>query len=163
MSSTPAITLDLPDLAATHRLAEALAAAARPGLVVLLDGPVGAGKTTLARHIIQSRLARAGLFEDVPSPTFTIVQSYEAGPLEIWHADLYRLSATSELEELGLSAAFETAFCLVEWPDRLGQDRPDGLTIKLDYAATQGARTALISATGQATALLDDLMEGAAQ
>lgn len=133
--------LTLPDQAATHRLADALAAEAGPGTTILLDGPVGAGKTTLARRIIQTCLQTAtGQIEDVPSPTFTIVQTYEAGPLEIWHADLYRLTSTSELSELGLDAAFDTAFCIVEWPDRLGDATPPALSIQLDYGPTPDAR-----------------------
>jgi tRNA threonylcarbamoyladenosine biosynthesis protein TsaE len=158
MSAPQAIPLDLPDLEATHRLADALATAARAGLVVLLDGPVGAGKTTLARRIIQSLLSREGQTEDVPSPTFTIVQSYEAGALEIWHADLYRLGSTAELEELGLTTAFETAFCLVEWPDRLGQETPEALTISLDYADRDDARHASLTASGAAKEVLDTLL-----
>ncbi len=71
--------------------------------------------------------------EDVPSPTFTLVQTYETSIGEIWHADLYRLSNFSEIEELGLNQAFSDAICLVEWPDRLGGHSPkDALTVSLD-------------------------------
>jgi tRNA threonylcarbamoyladenosine biosynthesis protein TsaE len=90
------------------------------GDCLLLDGPIGAGKSHFARSLIQTRLGRA---EDVPSPTFTLVQTY-AADVEIWHADLYRLSHPDEVFELGLESAFDTAICLVEWPDRLGKAAP---------------------------------------
>ncbi|OUS07672.1 tRNA (adenosine(37)-N6)-threonylcarbamoyltransferase complex ATPase subunit type 1 TsaE [Rhodobacterales bacterium 52_120_T64] len=91
---------------------------------LLLSGPVGAGKTHFARSIIQSIMARDGEIEDVPSPTFTLVQVYETSVGEVWHTDLYRLTHVDELTELGLDDAFETAITLVEWPDRLGAARP---------------------------------------
>jgi tRNA threonylcarbamoyladenosine biosynthesis protein TsaE len=73
--------------------------------------------------LIQSLLTTP---EDVPSPTFTLVQTYDTSAGAIWHADLYRLTSTFEIEELGLSDAFQDAICLVEWPDRLGELKPDG-------------------------------------
>ena len=105
--------------------ATALGYIARPGLVICLWGDVGAGKTFFARCLIQHLQSAHGLPEDVPSPTFTLVQTYDAGDLEIWHADLYRLGGPSEVDELGLAAAFDTALCLIEWPDRLGDMVPD--------------------------------------
>ena len=86
----------------TAALARMLAATLRPGQTILLDGPVGAGKTHFARAFIRARQGDAA--EDVPSPTFTLVQTYD-DPMgtEIWHADLYRLSDPSELAELGLT------------------------------------------------------------
>lgn len=93
---------------------------------MLLSGPVGAGKSHFARSLIQSRLHFLGRHEDVPSPTFTIVQSYDLGEVELWHADLYRLTGPSECDELGLLDAFETAICLVEWPEKLGALVPQG-------------------------------------
>lgn len=110
----------------TAAIATALASIAKPGLCVLLEGPVGAGKSYFARSAIQTLMARNGSIEDVPSPTFTLVQTYELGPLDVWHADLYRLTNPDELIELGLEQAFDTALCLIEWPDRLGDLRPDG-------------------------------------
>lgn len=103
-----------------------------PGDVILMSGDVGAGKTHFARALIQSLLVEP---EDVPSPTFTLVQTYTIPSAEIWHADLYRLTSTAEIEELGLSEAFETSICLVEWPDRLGNLRPAGA---LDLTFAQG-------------------------
>jgi len=102
------------------------------GDVILLTGDVGAGKTHFARSLIQNLLPVA---EDVPSPTFTLVQTYDTPKTEIWHSDLYRLSDVQEIEELGLIDAFETAICLVEWPDRLGDLAPvDALHITLSHA-----------------------------
>lgn len=118
------LTLSLPNAEATAALAARLAPELRAGDVILLEGPIGAGKTHFARALIQHRLAAAGLAEDVPSPTYTLVQTYDAGDVEIWHADLYRLTDPAEAEELGLGDAFADAIVLVEWPDRLGPLRP---------------------------------------
>lgn len=116
----------------TAQSAAQLGSLLTPGDVILLTGDVGAGKTHFARALIQSLLVEA---EDVPSPTFTLVQTYDTSKGDIWHADLYRLTSSAEIEELGLSEAFETAICLVEWPDRLGDLRPHGA---LDLTLTQG-------------------------
>ena len=105
----------------TAHLAQRLAMHLEPGDTILLSGPVGAGKTHFARALIQSILSEP---EDVPSPTFTLIQTYETRRGTLWHADLYRVTSTQELEELGLSEAFETAICVVEWPDRLGDMKP---------------------------------------
>lgn len=119
---------------ATAGLARRLAPRLRPGDALLLSGPVGAGKTHFARHLI---LASLPLPEDVPSPTYTLVQTYDGRAGTIWHADLYRLATGEELEELGLSEAFETAICLVEWPDRLGDlAPPQALTV--EFSAPHG-------------------------
>ena len=107
---------------ATADLAHRIGATLEAGDVILLKGAIGAGKTHFARALIQGILAFP---EDVPSPTFTLVQVYDTTRGELWHADLYRLSSTFELEELGLSQAFCDAICLIEWPDRLGEDAPD--------------------------------------
>ena len=94
------------------------------GDTLLLQGPIGAGKTHLARALIQARQSAAGrAAEDVPSPSFTLVQTYEAGETEIWHADLFRLGNAAEADELGLTDAFDAAICLIEWPERLGSHR----------------------------------------
>lgn len=117
------------DADTTARFATALAAKAGAGDVILLQGDVGAGKTHFARAFIQSLLA---VPEDIPSPTFTLVQTYDTSDAEIWHADLYRLTSVQEIEELGLVDAFETAICLIEWPDRLAGLAPlDALLIDL--------------------------------
>jgi len=114
------VHLSSPDQTAS--LARTLAGRLRAGDALLLSGDVGAGKTHFARALIQSLMT---VPEDVPSPTFTLVQTYDAASgTEIWHADLYRLSDPSELEELGLMEAMDTAICLIEWPDRLTSLRP---------------------------------------
>lgn len=141
---------------ATGALAARLAPALRPGDVLLLEGPIGAGKTHFARCLITTLQTAAGdTPEDVPSPSFTLVQNYRAGALEICHADLYRLDGPAEAGELGLEAAFETSLCLVEWPDRLGEMAPtDALTLRFGFAETDEARTLELRADGpRATAL----------
>lgn len=141
----PLFTLALPDAEATARLGETLAPLLRAGDVLLLEGQIGAGKTHFARALISARLAALGRHEDIPSPTFTLVQSYDAAP-EIWHADLYRLTHPDEAIELGLEEAFETAICLVEWPDRLGDLTPAGaLTLRFSLRAGGAARAVEIS------------------
>lgn len=100
------------------------------GDVLLLRGPVGAGKTHFARHLILSVLATD---EDVPSPTFTLVQTYHATTADVWHADLYRLSTLDEIEELGMIDAFDTAICLIEWPEILGPLTPPN-SLNLTFA-----------------------------
>ena len=129
--TTRSLDLVLDSEEATAQLARALAPGLRAGDVLLLSGGIGAGKTHFARSLIQGLLK---VPEDVPSPTFTLVQEYAttAGPL--WHADLYRLSGPDEIEELGLIEAFETAISLVEWPDRLGPLVPAG-ALHMDFAA----------------------------
>lgn len=116
MSERDPIQIYLADDQATTRLAERLAPVLVAGDTVLLHGPIGSGKSHFCRGLIRARLGR---YEDIPSPTFTLVQTY-AADVDIWHADLYRLSHPDEARELGLEEAFDTAICLIEWPDRLG-------------------------------------------
>ena len=125
----------LNDMAATAELGARLARALRPGDVITLSGPLGVGKTALARAI----LAALGHDGEVPSPTFAIVQPYEELVPPVWHVDLYRIGRPSELAELGLEAAAEGAL-LVEWPDKAGEAAwPDALRLSLDFAEA-GAR-----------------------
>jgi tRNA threonylcarbamoyladenosine biosynthesis protein TsaE len=91
----------------------------RAGDTLLLTGVIGAGKTHLCRSVIRSLM---GKLEEVPSPTYTLVQTYEGDDVEVWHADLYRLSDSSELIELGLDEAMGAAIVLIEWPDRLPRE-----------------------------------------
>jgi len=113
----------LSDLDATDALAARIADVLMPGDAVLLDGPVGAGKSALSRAIVRRRLGEASA--EVPSPTFTLVQTYDHADGDIWHCDLYRLEGVRDLSELGLDMAFEDAICLIEWPDRLTGIAPD--------------------------------------
>lgn len=140
------ITLTLPSPEATCLLAQRIGAALRPSDVLLLSGQIGAGKTHFARCLIQSLLVTP---EDVPSPTFTLVQTYDTIAGELWHADLYRLTGPNESVELGLTEAFESAICLVEWPDRL-QDLAPRDALHLAFAATQEDDTRQLSLDWQA-------------
>ncbi len=121
----------------------ALAALLEGGDTICLIGNLGAGKTTLARAIIASKTGH----DDAPSPTYTLVQTYEAPSLEIWHADLYRIEDPSEVEELGLEEAFDVALVLVEWPDRLGPYLPDD-RVELEITPTQSGFGRAIDVTG---------------
>lgn len=144
--AAPSLTLFLPDDTDTARLGRVLADALAPGDTVLLNGPIGAGKTHLARALIRHRLGRD---EDIPSPTFTLVQTYETPEADIWHADLYRLSGPDEIAELGLEDAFARAICLIEWPERLGDLAPAG-ALSLTLASEGDGRRAHLSAPGRA-------------
>lgn len=108
----------------TTDLARTLSKLALPGDCFLLSGQIGAGKSAFCRAFIRARL---GTDTEVPSPTYTVVQTYEDTDksVEIWHADLYRLSDPFELIELGLVDAFDDAICLVEWPELLAEMAPD--------------------------------------
>jgi tRNA threonylcarbamoyl adenosine modification protein YjeE len=144
-----ALFLDLPDAEATTALAARMAPHLRPGMAILLDGPVGAGKSHFARALIQALLASDGRHEEVPSPTYTLVQVYDAGGQEIWHADLYRLNDPLEIAELGLDEAFGRAICLVEWPDRLAAGAPRrALRLSLDYVPGGEGRTVRLDPAG---------------
>ncbi len=124
MSSERSVELCLKTPDETAQAAGLLAPLLRAGDCVLLDGNLGTGKTHFARALIQKRLEDAGLWEEVPSPTYTLVQIYNDGLTEIWHSDLYRLHSTEELVELGLDVALDTAITLIEWLDRLGELTP---------------------------------------
>jgi len=141
-------TLTLLTPTATAAMAEALAPLLNKGDVLLLSGPIGAGKSYFARSLIRWRMAQVDALEDVPSPTFTLVQSYPLSDGEIWHADLYRLNDPSEIEELGLMEAFEDAICLVEWPDRL-PDVPSA-ALSLDFTPGDSGDSRQLTIRGDA-------------
>jgi tRNA threonylcarbamoyladenosine biosynthesis protein TsaE len=134
--------LTLADPAATDQLGHRLAAILRPGDVVALDGPLGAGKTALARAVIR---ALTGPEEDVPSPTFTLVQVYDSRRGPLYHFDLYRLEAPEQAVELGIDDAFAEGISLVEWPERLGGLLPRRhLKITLETGQDKDSRRARI-------------------
>ena len=121
---------------ATERLGAAVARLLRPGDAVLLHGELGAGKSTLARGLVR---ALTSPDEDVPSPTFTLVQVYEGPDFPVAHLDLYRLSGPEEVYELGFDEALEEGAVLVEWPQRLGARLPpDRLDIELRRTGAGG-------------------------
>lgn len=152
MSETDArldLRLDLADEAATVALAEDLAAVLRRGDVIALVGDLGAGKSTFARALLRAFAADDGL--DVPSPTFTLVQSYDLPRLTIAHYDLYRLSDASELDELGFDEAIAEGAALIEWPDR-AEDRLPASTLVLALGGGDGPTARRVRLTGPAAA-----------
>jgi tRNA threonylcarbamoyladenosine biosynthesis protein TsaE len=135
--------IDLPDEGATSGFAARLAAVALPGDIIALSGELGAGKTTFARAFIRAR----GGSEEVPSPTFTLVQVYDLPSGPIWHFDLYRLRHAEEVWELGIEDAFRDGISLIEWPERIGALLPARrLGIALEFGSALDARRAILSA-----------------
>jgi tRNA threonylcarbamoyladenosine biosynthesis protein TsaE len=133
----------------TERLARAIAPHLGAGHLVGLVGGLGAGKSVFARALIGARLASLGRDEPIPSPSYTLVQVYDLGAVELWHADLYRLGGPGELVELGLIEALDRAICVVEWADRLRPAPRRGLFVTLGLDdADEEARTAAIEARG---------------
>jgi tRNA threonylcarbamoyladenosine biosynthesis protein TsaE len=147
-SSPPArtVTLDLPDEAATAALAARLGACLRPGDVVALWGDLGSGKTALVRALVRAQL---GPGAEVPSPTFTLVQTYDLPAGTLWHFDLYRIESPDEVVELDWDEARAGGIVMVEWPDRLGPLLPgERLDAALDFGAAPGARSARLTGHG---------------
>jgi tRNA threonylcarbamoyladenosine biosynthesis protein TsaE len=128
------MVLKLPDLAATERFAAEVAAAVRPGDAILLSGPLGAGKTAFARALLRAAAEDPTL--EVPSPSFTLVQSYDTYRGTVHHFDLWRLDGPAALAELGWEAARDD-IVLVEWPDRLGALTPAD-ALHLDFEPAEG-------------------------
>ena len=137
--------INLPDEAATLAAGAALAPLLRAGDIVLIDGPLGAGKTTLVRGLLHA-LGHEG---EVPSPSFAIVQPYDDIALPLWHVDLYRIDSPAEMEELGLDTVLGEGVLVVEWPERAGEGAwpPSALTLSLG-AREDGSR-ALTAKAGQ--------------
>jgi len=142
----PATVRDLPDPEATDRLGCMLAARLGPGDWVALSGPLGAGKSALARAIVRAKLGAPEA--EIPSPSYTLVNVYAAPDGEVWHADLYRLSDPEEAAELGLEDAAADALVLLEWPERMGEAQP-GRRLEIALGPTPGdGRRAWIRAVG---------------
>lgn len=134
----------LPTIDATRRLARWVAPLLAAGDVIGLSGALGVGKTTFVRAVI----AALGGAEEVPSPTFSLVQTYPLDDLTIWHFDLYRLNRPDEVIELGLDDALDQGVVLIEWPERLGEYLPaERLDIRF-CAVRDGARTATLTGHG---------------
>ena len=135
--------VDLSHEAATAGFAAQISALATIGDIIALKGDLGAGKTTFARGFIRGR----GGLEEVPSPTFTLVQIYELGAAAVWHFDLYRVTSPEEAWELGIEDAFAEGISLIEWPERLGPLLPPRrLEIEFLFGDQPHSRRALIAA-----------------
>lgn len=139
---------DIPELSepALRRLAQEFAFALQPGDTIALEGDLGAGKTTFARALIEALSGQHGL--EIPSPTFTLVQSYKTPRFDVAHFDLYRLSAPEELHELGLDHALKTGIAIIEWPDKAGELLPtERWTLRLSETDDPGKRNIEFTST----------------
>jgi len=136
------VTIDLADEAATARLAEDVAACLEPGDVVTLSGGLGVGKTTFARALIRALADDPEL--EVPSPTFTLAQSYAVGRVPVTHFDLYRLASPDELDEIGLDESLVSGAALIEWPER-AETRLPAERLDIAFALAGEGRTATLS------------------
>ncbi len=141
---TPPATLDLADDAATARLGEAVSRTLRTGEAVCLTGPLGAGKSTLARALVRALTTPD---EDVPSPTFTLVQFYETAAFPLAHFDLYRLTSPDEAWEIGLDEALDEGAAVIEWPQRLEGRLPRD-RLDIDIVFDREGRRARLTAHG---------------
>lgn len=149
------ITVTLQTEADTLSLGKALASQAQMGDVITLSGPLGAGKTVLARGFLTSLL---GPSVEVASPTFTLVNVYDSIDPPVWHFDLYRLESPDEIEELGLEEALSTGISLIEWPERAEGRLPENrvhVTLSVDDQSQK--RTAMISANATWHSRLKDV------
>src|ERR1700726_5128325 len=150
MTARATISVALANETATAQLMADLALLIGPGDMIALSGDLGAGKTAAARAMIRYLADDDAL--EVPSPAFTLVQAYDLPPLALLHADLYRISDASELEEIGLSPLPEGAVALIEWPERAPSALPhDRIDIALNHRPALGstARAAEISGHGK--------------
>jgi tRNA threonylcarbamoyl adenosine modification protein YjeE len=140
-------TIDIQNQDGTEALAAQLASVAQAGDVILMHGTLGMGKSAFCRAYI--RALAQNPHEEVPSPTFTLVQVYELDPLPIWHFDLYRLSDPEEVYELDIEDAFAEAVSLIEWPDRLEYLTPENrLDIYIEPGSNPDARHIRLEAHG---------------
>ena len=136
------ISLDLllPNLKATRNLADALGPLLRPGDVVTLEGTIGTGKTTFIRALLET----LGCIEEVPSPTFNLLHTYELGSVTFWHFDLFRIEHSSDVYELGVEDALENGICLIEWPRIVAKLLPtERLELEFFYQEERSRRVSL--------------------
>ena len=144
--------MQLADEAATHRFVRDIALGLEPGDLITLSGDLGAGKTTFARALIR-HLAGDETIE-VPSPTFTLIQTYDFEKLSVVHADLYRIGHASELTELGFDDLPDNALVLMEWPDRAGDSLPaNRIDIAFTIAPMRGETFRNVTVTGYGSAI----------
>ncbi|MBS0272986.1 MAG: tRNA (adenosine(37)-N6)-threonylcarbamoyltransferase complex ATPase subunit type 1 TsaE [Proteobacteria bacterium] len=147
------LNIPLDGLPGTQALGARIAGGLRVGDAVALEGDLGAGKTTLARSILEG----LGVTEDVPSPTFTLVQQYETPKLAVRHYDFYRIEDPSELRELGLDEALDEGAVLIEWPEKAPNAiPPDALHIKLTITSDR-SRNAHIAGPSRWSGILKDV------
>jgi tRNA threonylcarbamoyladenosine biosynthesis protein TsaE len=159
VSAATAFDIDLPDETATAGFAQRLARRARRGDIIGLMGDLGSGKTTFARAFIR---ALGSGHEEVPSPTFTLVEVYGfPGHPPVWHFDLYRLTAPEQAYELGIEDAWSDGISLVEWPERLGPLLPaEHLLLRLVAAQQAQARVAKLTASSDWAPRLEGVGRG---
>ena len=119
------VQIDIADEDGTRSVGKALGATLRSGDVVCLTGPLGAGKTTLARAVLSQAVGAL----EAPSPTFSLVETYQTDAISVWHFDLYRLEAPADVWELGLEEALETGACLIEWPEKIASYLPENILV----------------------------------
>lgn len=156
LSEPPTLIIDDED--AMTDLGQRLAMQLQPGDTILLRGPIGAGKTHLARAIIKTLI---GEDEEIPSPTYTLVQTYDASKASVWHADLYRLGDSSELIELGLDEAIGEAIVLIEWPDRLPEGTHPKEALDISISVTGETRKLELSSNSDRwNTFLQDVVHG---
>ena len=137
---TESLTFHLPDEASTRKLGRELAKIAQTGDVFALYGTLGMGKSVLARAFVQELTAAA----EVPSPTFTLMQIYDAPSFEIYHFDLYRLKSPDEIFEIGVEEAMYSGVCLIEWPERMTPYLPRDI-FKVELLPEGSGRLAVIT------------------
>jgi tRNA threonylcarbamoyladenosine biosynthesis protein TsaE len=134
------LDLLLPHLKATRNLANALAPLLRPGDVVTLEGSIGIGKTTFIRALLET----LGCIEEVPSPTFNLLHTYELGSVTFWHFDLFRIERLTDVYELGIEDALENGICLIEWPKIMAKLLPtERLELEFFYQEECSRRVSL--------------------
>ena len=131
-------TFEVKTLEQTQKLAVSLAKQLQVGDIIALYGTLGVGKTAFTRFLIQSL---CGEHEEVPSPTFTLLQTYDADDFSIYHYDLYRLKQSDEVFELGIEDAFYDGVSLIEWPEKMGKILPTKKILKIEISCADNIRT----------------------